>query len=151
MSTATRQAGLASVGSSGGGAPHTDPAGPCPTSLGKNRIKRDEVQCSQPGGCAHTKVQHLLPAVRAISGGWGQEEKKVPAPMIQLPRYSGTAWFSCLPDAGCNKPVLALRSLPLDVVPRGGFAWTRADFCTELACTYEPAEQINYVGTKLRL
>lgn len=113
--------------------------------------KRGEVQSSQPGSHAHTKVQHLLPVASTFSEGWGREEKKVPAPMIQLARYSGTPWFPCLPDAGCNKPVLAFRSLPLDVVPGGGFPWTRADFCTELACTYKPAEQINYVGTKLRL
>lgn len=35
--------------------------------------------------------------------------------------------------------------------PEGVFPWAGADFCTELACTYKVTEQINSVGTKLRL
>ena len=66
-------------------------------------------------------THHFLPVARSFSAcwgqWWGQEEKGVHAPMIWPLRYSGQSWFSCLPGAGCDKPTLAFRPLPLDVLP----------------------------------
>lgn len=87
----------------------------------------------------------------AGDGDWGQEEKGVHAPVIWPPNCSGHSWFSKLPDVGCDKPTWLSNLFLWMWCPEGVFPRAGADLCTELACTYKVAEQINSVGTKLRL
>lgn len=81
------------------------PTRPHLTSLGKNRAKKDEARgheslgpCINHGSACAIGCKLLL---------WASGEK-VPVPEVFEPIL-----VFCLPDAGCNKSVLAFRSLPL--------------------------------------
>lgn len=102
---ASGQARLGCLRSSGGSALSTDTTRPHLISLGKNRAKKDEARgheslgpCINHGSACAIGCKLLL---------WARGEK------VPVPGVFGPILVFCLPDAGCNKSVLAFRSLPL--------------------------------------